>query len=132
MMQPFEKSLPFKTDDAYHGFAELQGILHIERNHLLLEFEVKDRFVGALKSGPKQLKVAYEELTRLDYQRNLFKSRMEIKVKSLRIQTSFPGAKDGCITLKIKRRYKTEAEDIATYANMRIAELGLERLERDG
>lgn len=130
-MQPFEKTLPFKTDRAYHGFAEVDGMLHIERDHLLLEFEVKDVFLGALKSGPKQLKIAYADLSKMNYLRSIFKSQMEIKVKSLRILTKFPGAKEGSIILKIKRRFKTEADDIATYVNMRIAELGLERLERE-
>ncbi|PSR13232.1 MAG: hypothetical protein C7N36_08910 [Bacteroidetes bacterium] len=131
MMQPFEKSLPFKTDDVYHGFAELNGILHVERDHLVLEFEIKDSFIGALKSGAKQLKIEYSELAAMTYVRTFFKSRMELKINNLRILTRFPGAKDGHISLKIKRRFKNEAEDLATYVRLRIAEIGLERLERE-
>lgn len=129
MMQPFEKTLPFKTDGAYHGFAEVSGMLHIERDHLELEFEVKDSFLGALKSGPKQLEIAYADLSKLTYVRTLFTSRLEIKVKRLGVLSRFPAAKDGMISLKIKRKLKVEAEDIATYANLRIAEIGLENLQ---
>ena len=128
-MQPFEKTLPFKTDGAYHGFAEVSGMLHVDRDDLELEFEVKDSFFGALKSGPKKLSISYADLSKLTYVRTLFKSRLEIKVKSLRILSQFPAAKDGLITLKINRKLKEETEDIVTYVNLRIAEIGLEKLE---
>jgi hypothetical protein len=128
MMQPFEKTLPFKTDGAYHGFAEVSGMMHIDRDDLELEFEVKDSFFGALKSGPKKLEIDYADLSKLTYVRTLFKSRLEIKVKSLRILSRFPAAKDGLISLKISRKLKEETEDIVTYVNLRIAEIGLEKL----
>lgn len=129
MMQPFEKTLPFKTDGAYSGFANVEGMLHVERNHLVLEFEIKDSLFGALKSGTKELKIEYADLRRMTYQRSLFKSRLEISVKSVRILSRFPAAKDGQISLKIARRSKEEVEDIETYVNLRIAEIGLEKLE---
>jgi hypothetical protein len=131
MMPPFEKALPFKTNDAYHGLAEVQGILHVERDHLELEFQLQDSFFGALKSGTKQLRIDYLSLAKMTYRRNLFKSRLELKINSVKLISRFPGAKDGLITLKIKRRYKTEAEDIETYVNMRVAEMKLEKLERE-
>lgn len=132
MMQPFEKALPFKTDDAYHGLAEVQGIMHIERDHLVLEFQVQDSIFGALKSGPKKLRINYVDLSGLEYRRNWFRSRLDLKINNLSILTRFPGAKDGRISLKIKRRFKTEVEDIESYVNLQIAELKLERLEGEG
>jgi hypothetical protein len=129
MMQPFDKDLPFQTTDAYHGLAEVQGILHVDRDELVLEFEVKDSFIGALKSGTRRLAISYLDLSKVTYRRSWFKSRLELKLRSVEIMSKFPGARDGQITLKIKRRYKTEAEDIETYANLRIAELRLEQLE---
>ncbi len=128
-MQPFENALPFKTDDAYHGLAEVQGILHIERDHLILEFQVQDSFFGALKSAPKRLRVDYIDLSKLQYQRSWFKSRIELKINNLRILSKFPGAKDGRISLKVKRKLKEEAEDIESYVNLRVAEMKLEKLE---
>ena len=129
MMQPFDKDLPFQTSDAYNGLAEVQGILHVKREELVLEFHVQDSFFGALKSGTKRLAISYLDLAKVTYQRNWFKSRLELKLKRLDQLKKFPGAKDGLITLKIKRRYKTETEDIETYANLRIAEMGLEHLD---
>ena len=131
-MQPFEKSLPFKTDGAYHGLAEVSGILHIDRDHLVLEFEVKDSLFGALKSAPKELKIKYKDLAKLTYARTMFKSRLELKINSLQILSRFPGAKDGHISLKIKRKLKTEAEDISSYVNLRIADIGLDALANEG
>ena len=129
MMQPFEKALPFKSDDAYHGLAEVQGILHIENDHLVLEFQVQDSIFGALKSGPKRLRVNYVDLSTVKYRKNWFISRFDLKINSLSLLSKFPGAKDGRISLKVKRRFKSEAEDIESYVNLRIAELKLELLE---
>ncbi|MEL6660163.1 MAG: hypothetical protein AAFY48_21910 [Bacteroidota bacterium] len=129
MMQPFEKALPFKTDDAYHGLAEVQGILHIERDHLILEFQIQDSFFGALKSAPKRLRINYLDMSKMQYQRSWFKSKLELKINNLGILSKFPGAKDGRISLKVKRSFKEEAEDIESYVNLRVAEVKLEKLE---
>lgn len=130
-MQPFEKDLPFKSDDAFHGLAEVQGILHIDRDHLVLEFQIQDSFFGALKSAPKNLRINYLELTKVAYRKNWFRSRFELKINSLSLLTKFPGAKDGRISLKVKRQFKEQAEDIESYVNLRIAELKLEKLESE-
>ncbi|RME98848.1 MAG: hypothetical protein D6772_08475 [Bacteroidetes bacterium] len=129
MMQPFNKDLPFQTKDAYRGFAEVHGILHVDRDELVLEFQVQDSFIGALKSATKHLPISYLDLVKLSYVRTWFKSYLELKLRSVSVMSKFPGAKDGLITLKIKRRYKVEAEDIETYVNLRIAEMRLEQLE---
>ena len=129
---PMERDLPFKTDEAYHGFAEIQGLLHVERDHLLLEFELKDALFGVLKSGAKELKISYLDLNHVAYRRSWVKSRLVLQVNNMRVLSAFPGAKDGTIVLKIKRKYKGAAEDIESYANLRIAELKLEKLELGG
>lgn len=131
MMPPFEKDLPFKTDGAYNGLADVEGILHIERDYLLLEFEMKDGLFGVVKSGAKELKISYLDLSSIHYLRSWVKSRLELKVNSMRILSAFPGAKDGKISLKIKRNRKDAAEDIESYVNLRIAELRLENLENE-
>lgn len=128
MMLPSERTLPFKSDEAYNGFAEVNGMLHVEHDHLLLEFEVKDAFVGMLKSSAKELRIEYPELLGATYQRSWVKSRLQLKVKRMQVQARFPGAKEGVIELKIKRKYKTVAEDLESYINLRIAEKGLEEL----
>lgn len=130
-MLPLDRDLPFKTDEAYHGFAEIEGILHVEPNRLLLEFEVKDGILGLIKSGAKELAIPYLDLNRVEYERSWFKSRLVLKVKSMRILSAFPAAKDGRIVLKLKRRLKNAAEDLESYANLRIAEARLEKLENE-
>lgn len=130
MMQPFEKAIPFKTDDAYHGLAKVEGILHVESDHLILEFQVQDTFFGALKSAPKKLRINYLDLNRVEYERGWFKSRMNLKINNLSILTRFPGAKEGRISLKIGRKLKDAAEDIESYVNLRTAELKLDLLHQ--
>ena len=97
MMMPMERDLPFKTDEAYHGFAEIQGLLHVERDHLLLEFELKDALFGVLKSGAKELKISYLDLNHVAYRRSWVKSRLVLQVNNMRVLSAFPGAKDGTI-----------------------------------
>ena len=129
MMPPLTKSVPFKSDDLYSGFAEMSGMLHVERTHLELEFEVRDSIMGVLKSGAKELKLSYHDLDRAVYKKTWFTSRFQIFVKRMKTVSDFPGAKDGCIELKIKRKHKDALDEMETYVNLRIAEMGLERLE---
>ncbi len=130
-MYPSQTHLPFHTDEAYSGFAEVDGILEAERGRLILGYQVKDSILGVVKSGAKELIIPYDQLSAVDYQYGWFKSRFILKVRNMRILNDFPAIKDGTIILKIKRKNKAIAEDLDAYINLRIAEVGLEKLEEN-
>lgn len=125
-----ERQIPFTTDNAYHGFAEIAGILRVEPKELLLEYQVKDSIMGLVKSGTKELTIPYSALGSANYKRTMFISRLQLRVNTMRVLGEFPASKDGAIELKIKRRYKEIAQDMEAYINLRIAEERLEQAQQ--
>ncbi|MCB0636862.1 MAG: hypothetical protein KDC54_09615 [Lewinella sp.] len=126
-----ERQLPFTTEKAYQGFAAVEGILKVEQERLVLEYQVKDNFIGLLKSGTKNLVIPYHQLSKVIYSRGLFRSQLQLLINSMHILGEFPASKNGLIILKIKRSFKEIAEDMEAYINLRIAEERLARAERD-
>ena len=68
-------SVPFKTDEVYSGFAELNGIMHVTEAGLKLEFQVKDSILGVLKSKAKSMLIPFHELGEVQYRKNFFVSK---------------------------------------------------------
>jgi hypothetical protein len=124
-------SLPFTTEDAYQGLANVNGMMQVRRNELILEYQVKDNIFGVLKSGTKELHIPFSELSEVQYKLNWFVSRFRLHVKSMRILGEFPVGKDGVISLKIKRKQKKVAQDLASSINLRLSEIRLDMMDDD-
>ena len=127
-----QKYIPFTTDKAYGGFADIDGMLQVERDRLVLEYQVKDGILGVLKSSPQDLVIPYDELSTVEFKSGWFSASLRLKIRNLHKLSQFPAGKDGMITLKIKRRDRELADDMEAYINLRIAEVGLEKLEGNG
>ena len=124
-----QRSLHFTTDEAYQGFAEVKGILKAEKDRLILEYQMKDAIIGFIKSAPKFLEIPFEELVEVEYKINWAKSRFRLKVNSMRVLGEFPVENDGIISLKIKRKQKQSAKELASWINLRLSEYRLEQMD---
>ncbi len=58
-------SLPFSIS-MYAGLAKADGLLRLEGNSLVLEFEIQDRALGLLKSELKELRIPIFEIEHLE------------------------------------------------------------------
>lgn len=123
--------LHFTTDDAYSGLAKVQGILRAEKDRLILEYQVKDNLFGVIKSNPKKLNIPYEELAEVNYKLNWFVSRFRLHVNSMKVLGEFPVGKEGVISLRITRKQKQTAKELASYINLRLSEIRLDQLGED-
>lgn len=123
--------LPFTLIDAYHGFAEGGGLIFLQKDKLCIEVQVKDAFFGAIKSGVKEYRIPLVEIIDIAYKRNMFLSRLNLRVSSLKWLDAFPGAKDSEIKLKIKRKDKELVLHLVSHIKLRISELRLEELDDD-
>lgn len=123
--------LHFTTVEAYHGLAEVSGMLRLERKKLILEYQVKDALVGMIKSDPKELQIPFDNLLEVEYKLNWVLSRFKLHINSMHILGKFPVGKDGVITLKIKRKQKKTAQELASTINLKLSEHRLEMMDRD-
>lgn len=92
-------TVPFK---AASGFSEFDGIGKFSPAGIVLEFESK--FLGFIKSGVKENRIALDEILDIKFRKGFFKvgTKIEIRLKSVQQLAKLP-SDDGKITLKIKR-----------------------------
>jgi hypothetical protein len=93
-------TVPFK---AASGFSEFDGMGKFSPAGIVLEFESK--FLGFIKSGVKENRIATDEILDVKFRKGFFKfgAKIEIRLKSFTQLAKLPND-DGKITLKIKRQ----------------------------
>ena len=124
-------SIPVKFPEIYEGFADAEGVLRISSDALTLEYQVKDDLIGVVKSGVSTAVIPFDHIDEVDFRSNFLRTSLNIRVNSIQIVGDVPGAKQGKIILKIPRRYKKEAAEIAHEASIRSSQSKLDRLEGD-
>jgi hypothetical protein len=82
-MLPQFTSLPFLIPEVYAGFAEVQGIMRVDENTLMLEFEIRDSLVGMLKSGVKEIRIPISEIVSVTLNKGWFKISFIIRTQKL-------------------------------------------------
>lgn len=100
-------TVPFKTDS---GLSQIDGIGKFSSAGVVLEFESK--FLGFIKSGVKENRIASDEILDIKFRKGLFKrgAKIEIRLKSFTQLAELPNS-DGKITLKISRDDFERARD---------------------
>ena len=124
-------SIPVRFPEIYEGLADAEGVLRISHDALTLEYQVKDGLIGVVKSGVKTAVIPFDHIDEVDFRSNFLWTRLNIRVDSMQIVGDVPGAKQGKIILKIPRRYKREAREIAHEASIRVSQSKLDRLDSD-
>lgn len=124
-------SIPVRFPEIYQGLADAEGVLRISSDALTLEYQVKDNLVGVVKSGVSTAVIPFDHIDEVDFRSNFLWTRLNIRVDSMQIAGDVPGAKQGRVSLKIPRRYKREAAEIAHEASIRSSQSKLDRLEGD-
>jgi hypothetical protein len=117
----------FHTPDAM--FTEAEGMVRIEDGRLVLEFETKDVFFGAYRSGVQELEIFPDDVADVAYKQNLFKAELTIRTRSMKQLDSVPGSKHAEVKLRFKRRHRVDAQQLASFLQHRLRELESQPLE---
>jgi len=123
--------LPFTIPDLYADFAEAHGIIRLEDDTLVLEYQTKDSIVGIIKSDVKIIRLPLLKLSSIKFEKKWFKGYLHINAKSMMTLADVPGSEHGTLRLVISSKYKTLAEQLSIDADLRIAELNLKNLDTD-
>lgn len=117
-MQTAFISVPFKTES---GLSQIDGMGKFSPAGIVLEFESK--FLGLIKSGIRENRIALDEILDLKFRKGLFKYgvKIEIRLKSFTRLIEFPN-QDGKITLKIKREDFELAKEAVEIFNKNLTE----------
>lgn len=123
------ESIPFTLPDLYASLAEGNGLLRVEEDSLVLEYQVKDSVIGILKSSLKELRIPLREISSIRFVKKLIKSRLFIKTHRMNTLAKFPGSEQGELKLYINRKNRKAAEELVSELELRIAEARLNLLD---
>jgi hypothetical protein len=119
-------SLPFSIS-MYAGLAKADGLLRLEGNTLVLEFQIQDRALGLLKSELKELRIPIFEIEHLELANGwLRKPRLIVQTETMRVSRQIPGAEHGTFELTLENAHKLAARHlISTVEAAKARERGL-------
>ena len=89
----------------------------------MLEFETKDAFIGAYSSGVEELEILPDDVSSISFKKGLFRTRLTINARSMKLFEKIPGAKHGKIVLRFKKKHRADAKRLATFLQHRLEEL---------
>ena len=116
-------SIPVKLHTPNAVFTETEGLLKLDEGRLVLEYETKDAFFGAYRSGVDELEMLPDDVASVTFKKGLFKASIVIRARSLKKVQEVPGSKLGEVTLHVKRKHRADAGQLATFLQARLLEL---------
>ena len=127
-MLPQFVSLPYTIPNVYEGLAAAHGVAKSTEAGLMLEFQVKDGFVGLVKSRVNEVPIPLDELVSIELKEGWFRQRLLIRARSLTTLASVPGHESGHIVLRIARKDLRVAREMVSVLRLTLAERELRRL----
>ncbi len=122
-----EQSVPVQLLDAYAGMADCHGALRVTAEGLVLEFQGRDGFLNMLKGGVQDVTIPWADVVDLKLQSNWFVTRLLLTVRSMKWLAGVPGA-NGCqVRMKVERRNRLLARQVAFAVNLRLCERELKQ-----
>jgi hypothetical protein len=122
-------SVPFTLGELYQGLAEGHGILRIERDALVLEFQVRDAVFGVLKTDVRELRIPFDDIVAVDMRKRWWVRSLRIRTHSLRVAAAIPGLQGGDVVIRIKQRDLLEARLAVSRLALLMSEARLRRIE---
>jgi hypothetical protein len=105
-------SLPFSIS-MYAGLAKAHGLLRLEGSSLVLEFQIRDRALGLLKSDLKELRIPVSEIERLELKTGWFQSpRLIAQTETMRASRQVPGSEHGTFVLTLENQHQLAARHL--------------------
>ncbi|MFH5830797.1 hypothetical protein ACG2F4_02425 [Halalkalibaculum sp. DA3122] len=129
---PFEtKAVQFEIPAVNYGLQTASGLLKLEGEELLIEFQVKDALFEVFKSDVEEVAIPLRALQSVEYKKGWFSSRIVLEADSLRVFDEIPGADQGECILKIKRKERKEAEKLVSKIRLVMSEIKLNDLNEE-
>lgn len=125
------RSLPFTIENLNGGFMKVEGILRVEGEYLVFEFQKKDAVVEAYQSELKTAKVPLSELDMLEFKKGWFSGKLILHGKTAKSFGDLPGKDLNERVLKVKRKNREPAASISSNLNLRISEQKLNELDNE-
>lgn len=101
-------SIPFATGDIHGGFSEGQGALRLDGDEIVIEVQVK--VFGMFEQSAQTFRFELTDLESVEHKRGPFSDAITLRTTPMGLVSKVPGASDGQLRLKIKRRYRPDVD----------------------
>lgn len=125
------RALPFYDDELSSGFVKMEGILRVENGKLTFEYQKKDGVMEIVKSGIKTTEIDLKDIDLIEYKKKLFGGRLILHAKRAVVFQDLPGEDLTTRTLKIKKKHREIAANLASNVNLILSERKLRELDGD-
>ena len=125
------RPVPFVTDKAFGGLAEVNGQMRFENDELVLEFQVKDAILGAVKSAVKELAIPLEDIHDLVFEKGWFRRRLTLRTRSMAALEGLPGAEGSELVVKVAKQDAQAAKELASHLLLLVSEERLRQVEEE-
>jgi len=125
------RALPFTIEDLNGGFMKLEGILRVNKDRLMFEFQKKDAVLEAYQSELKTVEIPLSELEMLEFKKGWFSAKLILHGKSASSFKDLPGKDLIERVLKVKRKHRNVAANISSNLNLALSEKKLQELDGD-
>lgn len=129
---PFDtKAVQFEIPTVSQGFRKAKGLVKLEREELLFEFQVSDAFFGIINSDVEEVRISLSDLQSVEYNKGWFSSKIVLEAHSLRAFEEIPGTDQAECVLKIKRKDREDAERLVSKIRLVMSEMKLKDLDEE-
>jgi len=122
------KSLPFEIKDVDYGLRKVEGLVNLQGNELVFEFQTKDALVGLVKSEVEEQHIDIGELEGAEL-KGWLRYKLILRGSSLRVFEDLPGTEQGKCKLHIKRSDRETARNLVSRINLLLSEDRIRRLD---
>ena len=119
-------------ESSWAGLASNSGLLRLEAETLILEFETKDDVVQMLKSGVKRVAVPLAEVDACRWKPGWFGGKIELSVRSMSVLTGIAGASQGRVALGVARKDRDKALGLVSNVELSLAHRVVRAAEESG
>ena len=123
------RSLPFSIENLHGGFMKVEGVLRVEGENLVFEFQKKDAVVEAYQSDLKTVTIPVSELDMLEFKKGWFSGKLILHASKASSFGDLPGKDLTERVLKVKRKHRNLAANISSNLNLKLSEHKLNELE---
>ena len=97
-----DANIGFTSSDST-GMSETQGLISLEGDNLILEYQTMDAFLGLLKSSIKVVEIPIQDLSNIRLEQRLWNAELVLQGKNMRVFKNAPGSSAGKLRLRINR-----------------------------
>ena len=124
------EAVPFSNNSVYEGLGKVNGLIRLEDDVLVLEYQTKDGVFGVLKSRVRETRLGLKDVASIEFDRGRVTSNLRLRVLSIALLSDLPCCESGEARLKIARRDRDAAGGLVSRVQLRLSELRLEAADR--